>query len=144
MTMRLKLSKEFKKWLFFNMEHPIYGSAPRGPWGVKKSDFFLQIKMLSFCAKIAPKRHKLRKIIKIEKKCQKNLVFYRVFWIFFNLEAILAHQTSNGMFSVPWLIFWHPRDPWGRIHIEYIKVLVFVFDISEWWRPLQLFSTNSK
>ena len=28
---------------------------------------FLQIKLLSFCAKIAPKRHKLRKIIKIEK-----------------------------------------------------------------------------
>ena len=47
----------------------LYGSAPRGPRGVKKSDFFFsQIKLLSFCANIAPKRHKLRKTIKIEKK----------------------------------------------------------------------------
>ena len=37
--------------------------------------FFLQIKLLSFCARFAPKTHKLRKIVKIEKKCQKNLVF---------------------------------------------------------------------
>ena len=54
----------------------IYGRAPRGPRGVKKSEFFLQIKLLSFCARIAPKgtkRHKLRKIVKIEKKCKKNL-----------------------------------------------------------------------
>ena len=45
----------------------LYGRTPRGPRGVKKPDFFLQIKLLSFCARIAPKRHKLRKIIKIEK-----------------------------------------------------------------------------
>ena len=37
------------------------------------------------------------------------------------LEAILAHQTSNGMFSGSWLIFWHPRDLWGRIHIDLNK-----------------------
>ena len=41
--------------------------------------FFLQIKLLSFCARIAPKRHKLWKIVKIEKKCQKNLVFLEYF-----------------------------------------------------------------
>ena len=41
--------------------------------------FFLQIKLLSFCAKIAPKRHKLQKTVKIEKKCQKNLVFLEYF-----------------------------------------------------------------
>ena len=41
--------------------------------------FFLQIKLLSFCARIAPKTHKLRKIVKIEKKCQKNLVFLEYF-----------------------------------------------------------------
>ena len=57
----------------------LYGSAPRGPWGVKKSDFFLQIKLLSFCTKIAPKMHKLRKIIKILKKCQKKHVFLESF-----------------------------------------------------------------
>ena len=38
----------------------LYGSAPRDPRGVKKSDFFFsQIKLLSFCEKIAPERHKL-------------------------------------------------------------------------------------
>ena len=39
----------------------------------------LLIKVLSCCARIAPKRHKLRKIIKIEKKCQKNPVFLEYF-----------------------------------------------------------------
>ncbi len=106
--------------------------------------FFLQMKLLSFCARIAPKRQKLRKMVKIEKKMSKRPCFLRVFRIFFNLGAILARQTSNGMFSGPWRIFLHPRAPWGRTHIDYIKFLVFVFDISEWWRPLQLFSTNSK
>ena len=36
--------------------------------GVKKSDFFSHKKLLSFCANIAPKKHKLQKTIKIEKK----------------------------------------------------------------------------
>ena len=35
--------------------------------------FFLQIKLLSFCARIAPKRHKLQKIVKIEKNVKKPL-----------------------------------------------------------------------
>ena len=32
-----------------------------------------------WCANIAPERHKLRKTVKIEKKCQKNLVFLEYF-----------------------------------------------------------------
>ena len=49
---------------------------PPGVPGVSKNqDFFSQIKLLSFCAKIAPKKHKLQKTIKIEKKCKKKLVF---------------------------------------------------------------------
>ena len=64
-------------------------NGAQGSKGCKKSEFFLQIKLLSFCAKIAPKRYKLRKIIKIERKCQKTC-FLRVFQIFFNLGAILA------------------------------------------------------
>ena len=56
----------------------LYGRAPRGPRGVKKSDF-LQIKLLSFCAKIAPKRHKLQKLSKLKKKCQKIPVFLAIF-----------------------------------------------------------------
>ena len=33
----------------------LYGRAPRGPMGVKKSHFFSQMKLFSFCAKIALK-----------------------------------------------------------------------------------------
>ena len=100
----------------------------QGPQGCQKvHKNMLQITLLSSCANIAPKRHKLWKIVKIEKKCQKKPVFLEYFQIFFNLGAIFAHQTSNGMFSGPRRIFWHPWDPWGRIHIEEIKVLVFVF-----------------
>ena len=48
--------------------------APPGIPGVSKNQiFFLQIKLLSSCSNISPKRHKLRKIIKIEKKSQKTL-----------------------------------------------------------------------
>ena len=115
-------------------------TRPQGSQGCQKITFyFLKMKLFSFCAKIALKRHKLQKPSKLKKKC-----FLRPFQIFFNLGAILAHQTSTGMFSGSWRIFWRPWDTWGRIHIENIKVLAFVFDISEWWRPLQLFSNNSK
>ena len=67
-----KLHSRFGHYFCSNL----YGRAPRG---VKKSVCFVQIKLLSFCARIAPKRHKLRKIVKIEKKCQKNLVFLEYF-----------------------------------------------------------------
>ena len=45
----------------------------QGSQGCQKIRFFLQIKLLNFCARIAPKRHKLRKIIKIEKNVKKTL-----------------------------------------------------------------------
>jgi hypothetical protein len=44
------------------------------PHGVSKNQiFFYKIKLLSSCAMIAPKRHKLQKIVKIEKKMSKTL-----------------------------------------------------------------------
>jgi hypothetical protein len=64
----------------------IYMDALLGVPGVSKNQkFFLQIKLLSFCARIASKTHKLRKIVKMSKKCQKKLVFleyfeYSSFW----------------------------------------------------------------
>ena len=58
----------------------IYMDALPGVPGVlKNQNFFLQIKLLRFFARIAPKRHKLRKIVKIEKKSQKNHVFLEYF-----------------------------------------------------------------
>ena len=78
----------------------IYMVAPLGVPGVSNNQiFFLEIKLLSSCAKIDPKRQKLRKSVKIEKKnCQKPC-FLITFQIFCNLGSILAHQTSNGVFS---------------------------------------------
>ena len=54
--------------------------APPGVPGVSKITFiFLQMKLFPFCAKIAPKRHKLQKTSKLKKKCQKNTVFLHYF-----------------------------------------------------------------
>ena len=53
--------------------------APPGVPGVSKNQIFLQIKLLSFCTRIAPKRHKLQKIIKIGEKFQKTPVFLDLF-----------------------------------------------------------------
>ena len=53
---------------------------PQGSQGCQKiTFFFLQMKLFSFCAKIAPKRHKLQKPSKLKKKCQKNPVFLDFF-----------------------------------------------------------------
>ena len=61
-----------------SIQHAVRG--PKGPRGVKKSDFFLQIKLLSSCSKIDPKRQKLQKSVKIEKKkSQKTLFFLYLF-----------------------------------------------------------------
>ena len=47
-------------------------TRPQGSQGCQKIRiYFLQIKVLSSCAKIAQKRHKLRKLSKLKKKCQK-------------------------------------------------------------------------
>ena len=55
-------------------------TRPQGSQGCQKiTFFFLQMKLLSFCAKIASKRHKLQKPSKLKKKCQKNPVFLDIF-----------------------------------------------------------------
>jgi hypothetical protein len=54
--------------------------TPPGVPGVSKNHiFFSQIKVLSFCPKIAQKRHKLQKWSKLKKKCQKTPVFLDIF-----------------------------------------------------------------
>ena len=73
---------------------------PQGSQGCQKFTFFyLQMKVFSFCSKIAPKRHKLEKKHQNWRKNVKKPCFLRCFQIFFNFGAILAHQTSYGMFS---------------------------------------------
>ena len=68
----------------------LYGPAPRRPWGVKKIRFFLQIKPLSFCTRITPKRHKLWKIVKIEKKVWSHLC-----WFIAKKIDIMPHLSHN-------------------------------------------------
>ena len=52
----------------------IYMDAPPGvPRVLKNQIYFLKIKMLSFCANIAPESHKLQKIIKIGKNVKNHL-----------------------------------------------------------------------
>ena len=74
----------------------------------------------------------------------KKPCFLRLFWIFFKLGAILAHQTSYCMFSGSWGIFWHPWDPWGRINSGDTRVLRFVFDFFACQRPLADFFHSSQ
>ena len=114
---------------------------PQGSQGCQKiTFFFLQMKVFSFCAKIALKLYKLQKTVKIEEKSSKKPCFHRHFRIFFNLGAILAHQTSHGMCSGSWPIFWHPWDLLGRINSGDTRVFRFVFIILWWWRRLVDFS----
>ena len=80
------------------------------------------------------------KSIKIEEKMSKKNCLLGLFRIFFNLGAILAHQTSTGMFSGSWRIFWHPWDPWGRINSGDIWVLRFVLIVLWRWQRLVDFS----
>ena len=55
-------------------------TRPQGSQGCQKiTSFFLQMKLFSFCAKIASKRHKVEKPSKLTKKCQKNPVFLDIF-----------------------------------------------------------------
>ena len=99
---------------YFYSNH--YGHAPRGPRVVKNQISFIQMKLLSFCASIEPKLQKLRKTVKTVEMP-----------IFFNLSSIFAYQMFMSLFSGWWHFFWHPWGCWGRIHIEDIMVLVFVF-----------------
>ena len=55
-------------------------TRPQGSQGSPKIRIFiLQIKVLSSFAKIAQKRHKLRKLSKLKNKCQKKPVFFEFF-----------------------------------------------------------------
>ena len=77
------------------------------------------MKLLTFCAKIAHKMHKLQKIVKVEKNVKKPLFSNT----FFNLGVILANQISNGVFSGSWFVF---LDPYRRYQEDTYKISIFL------------------
>ena len=80
------LSTHSQMWHYFCPN--LCGRAPKGPRGVKELHFFLQIKLLSFCARIEPKLKNLRKTVKTEKKNVENACFWHVF----KFSSILAQS----------------------------------------------------
>ena len=65
---------------------------------LKKPSIFLQSKLLSSCAKIDPKRQKLQKSVKIEKKnCQKTLFSY-------TLSNILQFGVNLSAPNLKWRV----------------------------------------
>ena len=80
-------------------------TRPQGSQGCQKITFiFLQMKLFSFCAKIALKRHKLQKPSKLKKTCKKTLFSQT----FSNILQI------GGNFSAPNLN-WHVQ--WIQAHL---------------------------
>ena len=117
------LAAHSQMWHYFYPN--LYGCAPGVPWVSKNCNFvFLQMKLLSSCARIELKLRKLWKTVKIEKKNVKNACFLTVFQTFCNLGSIFVHQISTSLFSGWWHIFWHPWGPWGRIHSKDIMAAV--------------------
>jgi hypothetical protein len=78
--------------------------------------------------RLTHKGRNFENVSKLKKPC-----FLTPIWIFCNLGSILAHQTSNGMFSGCRSIFWHP---WERVNSGDISFLILVFDFSVWQRHL--------
>ena len=137
--MRRTITK-LTEWLFelkFFSFH--YWRAPRGPKGVKKSLFFYKWNCFLFALRLPPKDTNFKNH-QNWRKMSKEPCFLGLFQKFFNLGAILAHQTSTGMFSGSWRIFWHPWDPCWRVNSRDIWVLRFVLIILCRWRHLADFS----
>ena len=80
---------------------------------------FLQIKLLSLCAKIALKRHKLQKTVRIEKKNVKKTLFY---------QSILNILQFGGNISAPnlkWQVQWtlaHVLTPQGPLEADPYRI----------------------
>ena len=91
--------------------------APIGVPSVNKTHFFYKWKCFPFALRLPLEDTNFKNHQIEEKTC-----FLRLFQIFFNLRAILAHQTSTGLLGGSWRIW----DPWGRINSGDARVLGLV------------------
>ena len=118
------------KWPQFVSFH--YWCAPRGARGVKKSGQ----PNWSPCWWVGGLRfsqnwRNCEKPSKLNKNCQKKTCFLKVYPILFKLGWTLALKLTKGIFSLDFLIFWHPGPgtPGG----------VSIVDISLFWDLFLIF-----
>ena len=69
-----------------------------------------------WCAKIAPKLKNIWKGLRRQGFFDCFPFNFDVFWSLCLLGAILAQKENSFIFRKKNVIFWHPRDPWGRIN----------------------------
>ena len=76
---------------------------------------------------------------KWHEKQQKMMVFPTVFWSFWVLDPILAHQTAKFKLSGQFCFSRHPWGPWERQSSGVICIWK-IFQLIFWWRrPLAIF-----
>ena len=107
---------DFSRSAFFLYTQPVrtlflFKSIWTSSQGVKKSDFFffLQIKLLCSFAKIAPRRHKLRKIVKIEKNVKRTLLerIYKSHYDYQNFSPLANGKDLNRQKYAILQTHWH-------------------------------------
>ena len=86
---------------------------PQGPHGcLEKQNHPLISNLVLWCAKIGPKSHNFWKTSEMTRKTTKNDGFLTVFWSFWVLGPILAHQTAKFELSGQFSFSRHPWGPW--------------------------------
>ena len=89
--------------------------CPQGPKGcLEKQNCPLSWNLAVLCAKIELKTQKLQKTIKKPSFFVVFLVISEVFWSFWVLGPILAHQTAKFQLSGQFCFSKHSWGPWGR------------------------------
>ena len=105
-----------QKKIFQLLTRPQGAQGSQGSQGGQKITFFsYKWNCFPFALTLPPKDTNFKNHQSWRNNVKKPC-FLTLFRIFFILRAILAHQTSTGMFSGSWCIFWHPWDPWGRVN----------------------------
>ena len=106
-----------------------YFHSFRDGLGVKKSNFFSQINLFSFCARIEPKLSKFQKTVKIEKKSSKNPVsLYRQDrqWCGFSTHAApagyIVHACCPSYIGIFYSIRLHSARMLPLLGIYYIRL----------------------
>ena len=88
---------------------------PQDPQGcLEKQNHSLISNLVLWCAKIGPKSHNFWKTSEMTRKTTKTDGFLTVFWSFWVLGPILAHQTAKFELSGQFCFSRHPWGPWGH------------------------------